>query len=234
MSQDLTVQPGSAADVLAVLQENNQSKYGDDKALAQVTKAGSFLPYLQVMGSNSPEVQNGDMKMGVFALCKNKVKTDIGSSLVAMIFGWRPKAMSFKPSPLSYYNPNSDIFKKIEIESQVSNSGKAFGPEFFLWLPEHKEFATFFFGSATGRVEGPNLVAAFKKGQYPCRLACELIEYKKLGKKYHGARYYPYDIAITVMPDTATLKDELYKFNNPAESEAEPAEKAEDAGSDRG
>ncbi len=234
MSSDLTtVQPGSAADVLALLKENQTSKYGDDRALAQVTKAGDWLPYIQVMGSNSPEVQRGEFKMGVFALAKSKTKTDIGNSLVALILGWRPKAMQFKPSPLSYYNPNSEAFKKIEIESSVPNSGKAFGPELLLWLPEPQEIVTLFLGSPTGRVEAPNFIAAFKKGQFQCRIVCELIQYKKQGKAYHGAKYYPYDVPVTTMPSLETLQEQRFKFNNPPETESEPAEKAE-AGDDRG
>lgn len=232
MSSEVIV-PGSAADVLALLKQDQESKYGNDKTLAQVTKAGDWTPYIQVMGSNSPEVQNGDMKMGVFALCKSKIKTDIGNSLVALILGWRPKAMQFKPSPLSYYNPESAAFKKIELESAVPNSGKAFGPEILLWLPDIKEIVTLFLGSTTGRVEGPNFIAAYKKGQFQCRIACELIDYKTQKKKYHGARYYAYDVPITVMPDMEKLQHERFKFNNPPETESEPAEKAE-AGDDRG
>jgi hypothetical protein len=227
------IQPGSTADVLAILKQNNQAKYADEKALAQVTKAGDWLPYIQVMGSNSPEVQRGELAMGVFALCKGKQKMDIGKSLPALILGWRPKAMQFKPSPMSFFNPNSEQFKKIEIESSVPNSGKAFGPELLLWLPEQQEIVTLFLGNPTGRVEGPNFISAFKKGQFQCRLACELIQYKKQSKAYHGVRYYAYDVPITVMPDAATLTDQIFKFNNPPETEAEPAEKAE-SGDDRG
>jgi hypothetical protein len=232
MSDALITAP-SAADTIALLQQQNQSKYGTSKALAQVTKAGDYLPYLQALGSNSPEVQEGKFQMGHIVLSKGKAKSDLGTSIIAMLLAWRPKAMQFKPSIQNYYNPDSEAFKRIEIESMQPNSGKAYGPEFLVWLPEYKEIATVFFGSATGRVEAPNIISALTNGKVFARLACELIEYKKQSKKYHGWRYYPYDVPVTVMPPHDQLQDVLSKFCNPPETEAAPAEKAE-AGDDRG
>jgi len=232
MSTELSTQP-SAADTLALLR-SQQSKYADKTALATVTKAGSYLPYMQAMGSNSPEVQRGDMPMGVFALAKGKTKINLGKAVIAMLLSWRPKAMQFKPDVLSYFNPNTDEFKKLIVQSDVPNSGAAYGPEFLMWLPEYNEFTTMFFGNPTGRQESPNMIAALDSGNLFARLNCELIEYKKQKKSYHGTRYYKYDVPVTNLPPNDQLADILNGFNNPPETDNKPAEKAEEGDDGRG
>lgn len=232
MSQEL-IQPGSAADVLSVLKQS-QGKYATDAALAEVTKAGDYLPYIQVMGSNNDKVKAGDFPMGCFAMMKGKQAINLGKFFIGMMLGWRPKAMQYKPSVLSFYNPESEVFKRIEIESTVPRSGKGYGPELLFWLPDTEEFASLFLGNPTGRYEAPNFLSAFKEGKITCKVACELIEYKKQKSSYHGARYYPYDLDVSKMPPVDRLTDVLYKFNNPPETEQEPAEAAESTDSDRG
>lgn len=227
------IQPGSAADVLALLNNQNKGKYADDKALATVTRAGDWFPYIQVMGSNSDAVKQKICQMGTFAMTKNRAKIDLGEEFIAMILSWRPKAMQYVPKALNFYNPNTPQFEGIVATADLPKSGKGYGSEFLLWLPDHQDLATMFFGNPTGRMEAPNLIAAMKKGEIVCKLRCELIEDKKKGNSWHGARYYKYDLALSHYPDATELSAKLDKFNNPSEIEAEPVEAAE-ASTDRG
>jgi len=226
MSEQAVI-PGSAHDVMSILKQNQASKYASDKAMSEVTKAGDFLPYIQVMGSNNDKVKAGDFPMGHFALMKAKVAVNLGRHFIGMMLSWRPKAMQYKPEVLSFYNPESEVFKKIEMESMQPRSNKGFGPEILFWLPDHSEFASLFLGNITGRVEAPNFLAALKEGKLATKVACELVEYKKQKNSYHGARYYPYDVPVTQLPDPTKLQEVLTKFNNPPETDKEPAEAAE-------
>jgi hypothetical protein len=231
MSEQLTT--ASAYDVLAEIKNRGAAKYADKNALAQVTKVGDYLPYLGILQATSSEVKEHGLPMGEFVFCKSKQKTPIGKSMIAMILSWRPKAMQYQPKVLSYYDPNSDAFKKIEADSAFPNSNKGFGPEFLLWLPdiEGGTFASFFFGNPTGRVEAPNLIAAFDKGILPFRLTSELIKDTKKNNSWFGPRYHAYELAITNHPSKDELLKVVDKFNNPPVTEAE---EADDKGSDRG
>lgn len=230
MSTELTTEQ-SAAETLALLTENNRSKYGDDKALSQVTSASSFLPYIQIMQAQAQEVLQRKISSGVFALCKGKEKIDLGENLLCVILGWRPKAMAYSPEVISCYNPESEQFKKIQAECELPNSGKGCGPEFLLYLPDRQELCTFFFGNATGRMEAPNLIAAMKKGEIYAKIECKLIT-DKLKRSWFGPKHNKYDVALA-LPSATILAPVLEKFNNPPETSGEEKEKAE-ASEERG
>lgn len=216
----------SSADVMALLDSEAQSKYATEKALSTVTKVGDWLPYIQLMSSNSPEVKRREFEQGHFALNKNRQKIDLGDSFVAYLLAWRPKAMIFQP-PQTWYNPESEGFKVIEATADEPNSGKGYGPEFLIWLPERKDFALYFLGNKTGRNEAPNLISLINTKVRQCRITSHLIETKK--HMWHGPKVVSCDLTIE-MPDVDLLREEMRKFCNPPESELEPAEKAESGG----
>lgn len=222
----------SAADTIALLQQQGASKYATEKALTSVTKAGDYLPYIQVMGGMSLPVKEGKFPMGHLALTKNKQLVDLGTSIVALLLSWRPKAMQYSPEVLSYFDTESEAFKEVAARAEMPQSSCGNGPEFFLWLPEHQEFATFYFGNASGRMEGPNIVAAFKRGELACRFNIELAKNEKKKQSWHVAKMAKYELEINVAPPTEALMTYLEKFNNAKGSVVEVAEK--EAGGDRG
>lgn len=230
MENTLIEQP-SAADVIALLQANGRSQYATDKALSTVTTAGGFLPYIQLHGSNSAEVKRGKFPIGHYALVKNKKNVDIGDGFVALLLSWRPKAMRYKPTVMSYFDTNNAEFQKIEDAAKSPNSNCGFGPEFLIWLPDHEEFATFFLGNISGRMESPNFIHCLEKGSKICRAESVLIESKKNGHAWHTPQMAPYDVAIK-FPPMEVLAKQLTAFNTPPATEAEPVE-ADDAANDR-
>jgi hypothetical protein len=234
MSQDtgLTTEL-SAADTLALLQSQSRGKHADDQALSVVTKVGDWLPYIQLMGSNNKEVKRGQFPIGHFALVENKKNIDIGNSFVAYLLSWRPKAMQFAPTVVSFFDTKSEGFQKIQAKADQKDSNCGFGPEFLVWLPEQKKLATFFLGNKTGRNEAPNFISCLEKEVRKCRVISDLIEDKRQNREWHGAKIMPYDLEIAVFPPREELLHWLEKFNNPKDSEAGPAEAAEGDG-DRG
>lgn len=222
MSTELTTEKKelSAAQMIALMQEQGKSKHATEKALSTVTKVGNYLPYIQLHGSNSKIVKRGQFKMGNFALTKSKVNHDLGDSFITFAISWRPKAMQYKPTVLSVFDIESAQFKAIEAKDGQKDSNCGFGAEFLLWLPEHKELATLFLGNATGRNEAPNLISSVGSA---CRIGSVLIENKKY--EWHGAKVFPYDLPVNVWPDGDFLAEELKKFNNPPASTTDVAEK---------
>ncbi len=220
----------SAADALSVL-DQNQSKYANSTALAAVTTAASYLPYIQLIGSNSKEGKRDPMKQGKFALSKGKDNLIIlGDSFVAFLLGWRPKAMRYAPKALSYFNPESKAFKEVKATAETNRQSKCgFGPEFLIWLPERQEYATYFLGNATGRQESPNLINLINNKVRKCKLAAHLIETQDYS--WHGPRMLPYDLDVQLPPDPAMMMEILNKFNNPPESQE--VEEASETVSDR-
>lgn len=218
MSNELI--PASADEVQSLLAQT-ESKYADETALAEVTKVGDWLPYIQLMGGNSLEVKRGEFPLGHFCLRKGKQMIDLGSEFVCYLLSWRPKAMQFAPKVLSFFDVESEEFKDIQQRSDQPNSGCGFGPEFLVWLPEAKEFATYFLGNKTGRNEAPNLVALIKDGTRLCKQVAHLIETSDYA--WHGPRTVPYDLEIE-LPPIADIKREVEKFNNPPAAQEEVAE----------
>lgn len=224
----------SAADVIAQLNQQDEGKFAGDKALAVVTKVGDYLPYIQVMGSQSELVKEGKAQMGHLVLRKGKSVVDLGTSAVTLLLAWRSKAMQYQPTMLTVYDSDSPMFKELAAKAEIQNSGCQNGPEFLVWLPDHKELATFYFGNKSGRMEGPNIIAAMRSGNRKARFNCELVRSKTNTKQsWHVAKRYEYELEINSMPDMESMNEWIEKFKNPKEDKREPAEKASE-GSDRG
>ena len=193
----------------------NPSKFATDVALATVSSSG-YLPYIQLFGANSQEVKRGEFPMGHFGLNKGKDnRIDLGDEFVGFFLSWRPKAMVYKPEVLSFFDPSAEAFKKIQAEADEPNSNKGFGAEFLVWLPQHKEFATYFLGNKTGRNEAPNLIGPMTDTQGPlaCIQKAKLIETARYS--WHGPSTLPFDLDIDPMPEVGALANQLEKFNNP-------------------
>ena len=96
-----------------------------------------------------------------------------------------------------------------------------FGPEFLVYLPAAKEFATLFCGSKSSRREAPALNALLTK---PATLKSRLAETKK--HKWQTMAITncstPFDL-----PDLEKLKAVVEKFNNPPATTVEVAEEPE-------
>jgi len=217
---------------LAALVAQSESKFATDQALATVTKSGDYLPYIVLMGSSSSEVKKGEFPMGHFALRRGKGNLhDLGTQFTAVVIGWRPKAMQYVPDVISFFDHESKEFKEIQAGADAPNSGKGYGPEFLIWLPELKEFVTYFMGNKTGRNESSKVMSVLKKaasGETPvCVIEAYLIEGRE--NSWHGPRTLSYDLGDPTMPTGDQLAKEIKKFNDPPAAQKQVAEAAEEA-----
>jgi len=208
------------------LMAGTQGKFASEAALADISKASSWLPYVQLMGSNSIEVKKGEFPIGHFALRAGKDSIiDLGDEVVMFLIAVRPKAMQFKPKVVSVFDSASALFKDFRTKADtVKNSGCAYGPEFFVWLPEMNQFASYFMGNKTGRNESGKLTALMEADQRACKQKAKLIVGTEFS--WHGPVTLPYDLEFA-MPPREQLMQELEKFSNPPEATEEPAEEDE-------
>lgn len=211
-----------------------QSKYGTETAHKSIA-GSSFLPRLQLCGSNSNLCKRGKVPIGSYAIVRGKdtVLHLLGDSVNLLVISWRPKALRFGNGSMQvHYNPASPQFKQIEIDSTKEDSGCMYGPEYLVYVPSVNEFCTFHFNNPTMRQSAAGMIPNVGKA-----VTCN-VEFIDKGKySWHGPTILNCSTPLTPTTDLAKFKEDLLlqrdKFNNPKESEEleeAPAESASTEG----
>lgn len=198
-------------------------KFSDDD-FALATKAGDYLPRLQLMTANSDKCKGGEFPINHYALVSGQNFTDLGEALDIAVVTWRPKALEIDEEIISVYDPEDAEFKRIQAKSDEKDSGCMFGPEFLVYIPSKEQFATFFMGSKSSRREAPNLRARVGKA---ATLKSHFIETKKYS--WYAPTIVPCSTPMDIPPVEA-IQEQVEKFNNPPASEVEkiPEEEVSD------
>jgi hypothetical protein len=198
-----------------------------DDAFAKATKTGDWLPRLQLMTANSDKVKSGEFPMNHYALINGQTLRDVGLTVDVLVIAWRPKAIEMGDEIISVFDVNLPEFVRIQEKSEVKDSGCMYGPEFLLWVPQCKEFATFFMGSKSARREAPGVKARMLKGG---TLKSQNVKTAK----------YSWQVPLCVpcstpfeLPAEEGVAVEAEKFLNPPKSTVEKATEAEKQGADR-
>lgn len=203
----------------------------DDQLFDAVVSATQYLPRLQLMIANSDPCKQGEFPVNHYALVKDQTVTDLGESVDILLIDFRPKALELGEQVISIFDPKLDEnnkptgeFARIANKSFETDSGCMFGPEFLVWIPQVKQFATFFMGSKSSRREAPNLKARLQK-------AATLKSKKIETQRYSWFAPVCFDCSTPfAAPSTEELTNVLHKFNNPPER---VIESVEDEGDDR-
>ena len=200
----------------------------DDEAFKSTTKSGDYLPRLQLMTAASKQCKNGDFTINHYALIRDQNFQDLGEAVDILLVTWRPKALEIGDEVISVFKPDHPEFQRIQEKSGEKDSGCMYGPEFLVYIPQVKEFATFFCGSKSSRREAPNVKALMRKA---ATLKSRYVETKK---------YQWYTPAVTPCstpfeaPNMEQLAKIVEKFNNPPETTVEVAPEDKDKeGEDR-
>ncbi len=101
-----------------------------------------------------------------------------------------------------------------------------YGPEFLVYIPSLRRFATYFMSSKTSRRQAPELNALKGRG---ATLKCKLIETPKYS--WHGPVVTVCNTQLSNLPSSEDVEEQLGRFNNPDESSVEfnPTKIEEDA-----
>jgi hypothetical protein len=194
---------------------------------------GKFLPRVQFMSSNSQKCKEGEFPVNNFALIDNNNHIDLGKKVDVILLGMRPKALDTQ-TPLTCYEPNLDEdgeftgdFQDIVERSKVKDSGCMWGPEFLVYIPANKQFATFFMGTVTMRYEDPKLQSNLGNAM---TLGSKLIE----TKSYSYMSPVGMECSTVVeVPDADEMAKAMEQFNNPPKPESERADDAEAEATER-
>jgi hypothetical protein len=188
-----------------------------DELFDSMSTSGKYLPYLQMYGSKSEAVGAGKIPMAHYGLVTGKDKiTDLGAQIDVIAVAWRPKAMDTSGEDIiNTHDHASAEFKRIQEQSEVSDSGCMFGPEFLVWIPSVKKWAGLFMSSKTARREAPAIRERIGK---PSTLDTEFIKTKKYA--WHGIVCKPCSTPFDLPTDEA--KDEqIERFLNPPVEEVD-------------
>jgi hypothetical protein len=182
--------------------------------------SSSFLPRLQLCGGNSDLAKTGKIGMGSWAWVLSKdTAIDLGKKVTALVLGWRPKAVSMNEPILTSYDMESDLFKKIKVDSEVSDSRAMYGPEFLVWIPE-QGFGTYHAASKSARRSAPSILQILKDRKVLV-LGAELVQNKNY--KWHAAIITASSTPLPSYPEQAQYNEQLERFKNPAETKVELA-----------
>lgn len=210
----------TADGAVAAIPDLPTGKYSEMAAWDEVVTSSSFLPYVQLYGGNSDPVKEGKIAIGNHGLrvAKDQIE-DLGKQFDCFAYSWRFKAMRIITGGdvFSYFNPKSEEFQKVVADSETSDSGCMYGPEFLIWIPQLSRFATYFFSSKTARRESPNMKVRMEE-KTGCTVKSQLIKAKK--HSWHGP-VVTLCSAPMVLPDVAKLMPVAERFANPKDSEVE-------------
>jgi hypothetical protein len=204
-------------------EEISTSKYGTQDNFTAIAVTSSYLPRLQLFGSNSEMCKTGKIPIAHYGLVVQKDQVeDLGAEVDVIPVSWRPKAMRItegNAAPLSYYNPQTPEFLQTQKDSEQPNSGCMFGPEFLVYVPVMKRFALYFMSSKTSRRQAPELRALIGKG---ATLKTQFIKTPKYS--WHGPTVTICNSQLDV-PSMDEVRSQAEAFNDPEDSsiEFEPA-----------
>jgi len=196
----------------------------DDSQFDLATKSGDYLARIQLMTSNSDKCKDGSFPMNNYALVKDQNYVDLGSSVDVLCVAWRPKALEMGEAVITVFDPSQAEFQRIQEKSSEPNSGCMYGPEYLLYVPSAKAWATFFMGTKSARREAPALKALLHKG---ATLSSHKIETPKF--TWFAPRITKCSTPFELPEDMEELKEQVDKFNNPPVTEIEHVDDSSDA-----
>ena len=201
----------------------------DSSAMAEIAalSGSGFLARLQLMTSASPECKSGAFPINNYALVSGSDLQNIGPRVEVIAFCGRTKALdmsgdkvisNFTPAIVDGKITNAE-FLDIAVRSGMPDSKCMFGPEYLVWLPAQKSWATLFFGSKTMRNEAPKMSRLV--GQ-PTTLTSQRIANKKY--EWFSLAISPSNVPPANMPTAADATAQIQRFKDEQVREEEVAD----------
>ena len=197
-------------------------KFDEDEVFALMTKAGDYLPRLQLMTSNAKKCKEDEFPVNHYALVEGKNFRDLGKEVDILVVAWRPKALEIGDNVLAVHDPADPEFKRICEKAGMADSGCMYGPEYLLYLPGAEVWVTFFMGSKSARNEAKNMRTQMKKAATLTAQKIETKKYTWFAPKV-GPCSTPFDL-----PEDADIKEQAEKFLNSPKSEVKVDETTDD------
>jgi len=199
----------------------------DKDLLADVTSGGGFLPYVQLFTTKSDPVAEGKINGGEYGLVRDGNITSLGKNMDVVVFTVRARAFCKEDGELIVvYDKDDPEYQRIQALQAEGVTGCMAGPEFLIWVPSEKTFATFFCGSKTLKREARKL-GPFIGGK-ACNMRSHLIDNGKY--KWHGPIINACSTPPTALPTSEDAQDMVHRFKNPPKQDK--VERADDDATD--
>lgn len=191
-----------------------------DEDFSKYAKSSKFLNRIQLYGSSSKLTNLNKISQGHFGVPVSKDKVvDLGESFDCLVIQFRLKAMDINGErPVSFFNKDSEQFQSVVERSSVKGSGCMWGPEFLLWIPSKKMFASMFFCNPTMRNVADDLKALHG---HRATISSNLIETKK--HMWHGPEITQCSTPFEI-PNMDSIVAENEKFIKTEENQEDPIE----------
>lgn len=196
------------------------SKFTQDDFKAVASK--SYLPRLQLITSQSEKGKGGEFPLNHYALISGSEYEDLGKDVDVLVLAWRPLAIDFDDDMLMSFNPQHAKFQDIQRRANEADSACMYGPQYLLYIPEVKKYATLFLGSKTARQQGDSMMARMHGA---ATVTSTMIETKKY--KYMSILVKPCSTPFE-LPDKAEAYDEIRKFEDVPDVSAETVDEGQD------
>lgn len=197
--------------------EDNEIQQFSEKSFDELTRNNSgFFPRLQLMTSASEKCKVGDFPANHYAFVDGEDYKQLGKEVDVVVVLWRPKAISTGDPLIITHKKESALFQDIVERSSQPDSGCMYGPEFLVWVPEVKKFATFFMGSKSARNEAKPVLALLGK-------AATFSSKQAKSPKHTWMKPIckVCSTQITELPSPEDLADAKERFKNPPEPDIE-------------
>lgn len=189
--------------------------------IESILDSNSFLPRVQLMSSSADKCKKGEFSVNHYAFVQGQDFIDLGKEVDILVIHYRAKALDMSGDDIiSSYDAESDVFKKIQTDSTKKDSGCMYGPEYLIYVPSQKKFATFFLGSKSARKEARTVQQRLGKA---ATLKSALVEWKSFS--WQVPKCTPCSATFEI-PSVDLIKPEVEKFDNPEASNVETADEA--------
>lgn len=185
-----------------------------------VAKAAGFMSRFQLYGGSSDACKEGLIGIGHYGIPRSdSLVDDLGTEVDVLVVHGRPKAMHLPPdgSVIVKYNKDDDGFKDIVAKANAKQKKYMYGPEFLLYIPSRKEYATYFMASATARNSSAEVFARLGNA---ATFKAKLIQNTE--HKWHGPVCTPCSTPLEV-PPLEELQAAVAKFMSAKDTEVELA-----------
>lgn len=182
--------------------------------------ATEWVPRLQLNSASSQYGKQHVEHINTYGIIRSETDvTILGKSVTILPLAFRPMALDMRvDKPKSYHDPASAEFKAVQSISGGKDSKCMWGAQFLLWLPEAKQFVTFFLGSKSSRKLGPSFNSRINKS---AKLGSETIKTPDYVWQNPTIEDGP---PFSEMPTREELTMQVERFLNPPASQVVTAE----------
>lgn len=235
MSEDNIAAPAEEDVALAERQDAELAKQEKDKMFDDMTSGTDYFPRVQLMQGQSTLVQEKGLSTGTHVFIKTKEDfTDLGAAFDCLVMDMRLKALRIDGDDiLAVFDIHNPEFNKIREESKVQDSGCLAGPEFLMYIPSIKAFATYFMASPTAKRVAPKVRSYIDEDTGtpgPATMNSVLIKGKKY--KWFGPIIQDCNTPFDLPPEEDMI-DAIHKFRNPPVTEVETVDASDENERDR-